>query len=1810
MTMKKTFLVFTILLAYAMAMSGQTYSALWKQVKAAEAQDLPKSQYDILMKIVKKAEQEKEYGQLLNAELQGAQVMTTISPDSLLPAVERMEARMQGFANDIVLTTVYQVILRRIYMDNPQLERKQQEVLLTPELCKKLSTVKAETFEPLTVKGIDSRIFDDDLLSVIGYETEQYEPLHEYYLKKGNRRASLLTALEMLRQQQPQGRTELNKSVYLQRIDSLIEQYGDLIECGEAAIERYNYMSACTNATIEERWQYINIALERWGAWKRMNELRNCQHQLTASTFTIEGDMMVNIPNVEQTLKLETLRNIRQLTVHIYSVKATGEISYDPANADGYRHIKPLLTLLPTEINRQYIGKKVYEIFTDSIQLPALPEGVYMIEVETTPTTQVERRLYFVSNIRVLAEELPNKTIRYVAVNATTGEPMKGVHLRLSAFRKELVATLTTDAKGEARYTYDTNKPRQVYAYTDRDKFCPKGSLYTSFYYSQDDRHMERCHIFTDRSIYRPGQTVRASIIAYTLDNGFEHRAQKGKTVTLVLRDANNKVIEEQSLLTDKFGTATADFVLPTGKLNGLFSLRGPSTTYQFRVEEYKRPTFEIKFPDVNQHYENGDTVQVRATARSFAGVPVQGAKVKYTVIRRRAWWCFFDSPASGEEISQGETTTAADGTFVVDIPMTMPESNYPQFFNFVCTADVTDQAGETQQGQLSLPLGNRNTLFSCDLPEKVLKEDTPKITFHLRNVAGIDIDAKVKYRLDNDKWITTDTQRPIILSQMKSGSHTLEAICNDDTLKQQFVVFSLDDKRPATKTSDWFYQSATQFPNDGSPVTIQVGSSDNNVHIMYSIIARDSVIESGIVEKSDALINRKLTYKEEYGHSLLLTFAWVKKGKTYSHQMSITRPLPDKHLTLAWETFRDRLTPGQKEEWKLSVKTPDGKPANAQVMATLYDKSLDMLKSHQWSFTPLVNLRKPSTSWTHSNWGRLYFYATRDISWLQEQQLLFTEFNSEVFPHQYNRLYATVAGRNTRMMKAVRAKSAPMAANAEDNVSIGYFNVDAMEESASEDRAMASDVTDNDAEPQQGVQMRENLQETAFFYPQLTADSDGNVALKFTLPESLTTWRLMALAHTEDMMYDMLEGEAVAQKDAMIQPNMPRFVRSGDKATISARLTNLSDQQLKGTARMQIIDPETERVITQSSQSVILAADSTISVSFSCQPQETWPSMVICRMSISGNNFSDGEQHYLPILPASERVTVTVPFTQNGAGIKTIDLAQLFPQNQGTKKLTIEYTNNPAWLMMLALPTIGHPHDDCAVCQAASLYANTLGKYIIDRIPNAKMTFEQWKREGASAESESTLHSQLEKNQELKDLVLEETPWVLDADNEQLQRQMIANFFDDNTISQRTSDAINKLKALQRSDGAWSWWPGMPGSTYMTIAVSEMLVRLATMTGQKQPMLDGAFKFLGKEMVEMVNEMKKQEKKGIKPSFPGSTALQWLYICKTDGRQLPNNVQQANQYLTALLKKEVKNQTIYEKAMTSIILGSNTYIKSLKEYTVYKEEMGRYYDTPKASYSWRDYRIPTQVAAIEAIQLLTPDDKQTITEMCRWLLQQKRTQAWDTPLNAVDAVYAFMGAGNKNNMSVQNTQSTLTIDGKSLETSKATAGLGYVKVSQAYNGEKTMTVEKTSDGTSWGAVYAQFVQSSSEIKDQSSGVSIKREIIGNKQLKVGDRIKIRLTINSERDLDFVQIQDKRAACLEPVNQLSGYNWRGGYYCSPRDNTTNFFFDCLSKGKHVIETEYYVDREGEYETGTCTVQCAYAPEYRDTTHSNKLTITK
>lgn len=1816
-----------LLMLPAMAMA-QTYASLWKQEKAAVDKDQPRTQLDVLGKIAEKAEQEKAYGHLLMATVKQVTVWGSISEDSVKPALQRLEDREKGVKGDIALRAVYDAAISRLYRQWSHVldDSKQQSALYAERAMErpdKLASQKATDYAPFVGEGYNSNsIFNDDLLSVIGYETKEFDKLHAFYSSVGNRKAACITALEMMKQKDmPSERKDLKKSPFIQALDSLATEYQDLDVAGEVAVERYNLMDYCKGVTVEDRISYIHYALEKWGAWQRMGELRNAERSLTQPTFSVKIDKGQVPPSTQQTARLEKLRNINALTVNVYSTGLDGDTELDPNDAKDYKQLKSQLTLLPELTQtRTFTGQPDYIVFEDSVVLPGLPVGVYMLEFVSSPTFETQRGLYRVSDVFTIAQSLPDRQRRYVVVNATTGQPVAGAKLRISltpygSDKKAQVVTLTTDKQGETVYKgNDSRGTMRTYAYTDNDRAACNGAVYGSFYYNATKTHQERTSTFTDRAIYRPGQTVHATAIVYSTDDNITHKAVAGSQVKAILRDANYQQLEEKTLTTDSYGKCSADFTLPKGKLTGRYTITMNNGAASFRVEEYKRPTFRVEFPDVTEKYQNGDTLMVKGKALSYAGVPVQGAKVKYTVKRTPAYWWVSTPWHHGnmnmEETTmrEGEAVTDAEGSFLVEMPMVLPDMPLTarSFYDFNVVAHVSDAAGESHDGELSVPLGSRAATLTSSLQPKVLADSTDQVTFNLRNASGYDVNADVMFRFDGQgEWFTVKTMQPYSLAKrFTSGRHSLVAICEGDTLNQDFVAFSLGDTKPCTTTDDWFYVSAPSFPRDGQPVTVQIGSSANDMHVVYAVYAADKVLDSGAFSMSDALQNVKLTYKEEYGDGVLLTFAWVKNGKCFAHQATIKRPLPDKNLKMEWATFRNRLTPGQKEEWTLTVKGPDGKPVDASVVATLYDHSLDQLKKHQWMFAPQAWLRTPSTMWRYSSVSGMRQTSTMSRSWLQSKALDLSMFDDEAFAGLFYGVRSARTLSSTRVMKAreLSSKHVALFDMVEESGAV------ALEESKVE---MDNAASAEEAQPTTD-QVRENLSETAFFFPTLQTDADGNVTMKFTMPESLTTWRFMGLANTVDMMFGALSGETVTQKTVMVQPNMPRFVRTGDEARIAARISNTTQATVSGTARMTLVDPETERNVYTKDIAFTAEAGKTATVTFDYQPDGKH-SLLVCKISAQGKGFSDGEQHYLPILPDHERVTATVPFSQNSPGVKTVDMAKLLPNGAEWNKLTVEYTNNPAWLVVQALPYVASSNDDNAISQATALYANTIGQKIASASPKLKQTFAQWKMEQGDG---SSLLSPLSSNEELKDIAVDETPWLNDADNEKEQKMRLADFFDENTMSNRIATATDKLGKLQNADGSWSWWRGMDGNAPMTVEVASMLSRLSLYAGEQtatKKMLDKAMAFLDKEMVKKVNAMKSEERKGHKQSFPGIVALQYLYVSAISQTSHSNNAKQAQQYLLDLLKKDVKNQTIYEKALATVVFASNhetalakEYGKSLKEYTVYDEEMGRYYDTRKATYSWYDYKIPTQVAAIEALSMTGTADQSTIEEMQRWLLQEKRTQAWSTPINTVNAIYAFVN----DNIKALETQEqvTLAIDGKKLDLPKATAGIGYVKTAIDQPTGKTFTATKTSQGTSWGAIYAQFTQKTADIASSNSYISLKRELLSDKkEIEVGDRVKVRIIIEAKRDLDFVQVTDRRAACMEPVGQLSGY--RHGYYCAPKDNTTNYFFNIMPKGrKIVIETDYYIDRAGKYETGTCSVGCAYAPEYRATAKSETLTI--
>ena len=1856
--MKRNILSLLIALFATMQVAAQTYDNLWKQAEIIAQKDQPRSEIAVMQKIIVKASAAKDYGQLLAAEMRQTTLWREISPDSLTPHVKRMEAEVLK-VKDPALKAVRYAVLGKVYRDSPygievdevaldpsddvsldqsassslsqrdvNLKKSQEffkKALEQPELLARHASTE---YVPLTLKGVDGSSFNNDLLHLIGFEAdskEAYLLMYTYYNKVGNRGAACLCAYKLIEKYSQDDVREVKKSKYLHTIDSLIHVYQDIPEAGELAVEHFRFMEGATDAKPLDKLNYINYALSHWGGWSRMNELRNAQKRLTEPMFRVKDMPQVLRPGEKVWVQLN-VRNLQNLKISISRLNITADNDYNAQDEATYKMLlKKTTKLHQKDFSRNYYGRPDYEEVKDSIEIGGnLPLGAYLMEV-TSDNTGIapQRELFYVSNLAVMIQQLPDDRHRYVVVNATDGQPIAGAKIELYDQRydfktkkdKRIVhARLTTDENGEA---YFKNVDGEVLVSTNNDKFMPAKYIYLSRtrYYEKKDNET-KYQVYTDRALYRPGQKVHVTAIDFVNMKGIDAKVPVGRDeLVFQLCNASWKEVEMKKAKVDEYGTASVDFELPKEGQTGMYHVSvNDQVNCFFRVEEYKRPTFEITFPKVNEKYNWGDTVVVKASAKTYAGVPVQGAKVEYQVTRRnQLWW--WGAGSAGQLVKTDSCVTREDGTFDVEIPLEASLSGKDEadmsdfmriarFFNFEVSAIVTDISGESHEGVMSLPLGTKPTILTVNLPKRIEADSLKTVTFAYRNASGMPISSRLKYRIDKGEWKDAEANAPVSIKEYasssassslvwKSGVHQLEAICGQDTLQQKFTLFSMKDTHPVEPTTEWYYQTAKTFPRDGKPVYIQVGSSENGAHIVYSIIAGNKLLEKGAWELGDSIVTLPFTCKEEYASGIVLNYSFVKQGKCYTRMMSIARPLPEKKLNIAWKTFRNRLTPGQKEEWTLKITTPDGKPAKAQLMSVLYDKSLDQIAPHSWNFSLGFYQSLPNCYWKHNlTFRSFYLNGVYPTKYYDEKQLDVDKFDGKFFSYyaymqavELSKLERSSGGtvESVRIQKdeLVQEEGRVMKTRGSNMIRVGaaapsankvFDVVEEMPQFAGGSGSDAGQFLDK-------VQIRENLNETAFFYPALESDNQGNVAINFTLPESVTTWKFMGLAHDKEMRNGLLVDEAVAQKTVMVQPNMPRFLREGDKATIVVKLFNTSDKKVSGNARMQILDPETNKVVWQKTQNYSIGAEGSATISFDVSGLKE--GVYINKVVAAGNGYSDGEQHYLPVLSNRELVVNTLPITLHQKGEQNFDLSKLFLNKEGKQakgaedaKVTIEYTNNPSWLMVKALPAISNPDEENAISLMSAIYANTITTHI---------------QKTLSLDN----HSQKNLSQE----------------------------------SIRLQNQVEKLKKLQNPNGSFSWWNGMKGSRYMTTSVAEMMVRLNAIAGVQKStakMLTSAIDYLSWQTAQEVREMKKQEEKKHKVS-PSEQALHYLYILSMDGRKMKQNLEADKAYLLDKMSKMTSDFTIYGKARAAVVLARNSqqnaayrekageYLQSVNEYAVYREEMGRYYDTRKALYSWRNYKIPTQVSVIEAMQMLKPNDKQTIEELQRWLLMSKRTQVWDTPVNTVDAVYAFM-KGNESNWSRKAENAVLKLDGKLLPMPQDSTTLGYVKTEKTGKASK-LSIDKKSDYTSWGAVYAEFKQPISEIGSMESGIKIRRVIVpaesegkGKAQAKVGEKVKVTLIITADRDYDFVQITDKRAACLEPVNQLSGYQWGIGCYVSPRDNATNFYFDRLSKGKHVVEMEYYVDRKGDYQSGSCTAKCTYSPEFGGRTEAYEMKI--
>ena len=1880
--MKIRYLSLIVLLVMSVfaPMQAQTYDNLWKELEVLERKDLPKSVISEAMKIYDKAKAEQNVPQMMKAYLTAMQYRSLLTPDSLKVDMNGLEqwASQTGSMEDKAILysilgemTMPADVKKGLGYLQASLKDKDRLLLIPVEKLRPMVRVgeaskryfrdnlynllarraiqimqqyrwqaaaKANQTNSLSVDMTDMDQFvtyqfvpvsDCDLTAAV---MQTYQSLLKAYDTETEREGWLLTGIDALNYLYRNFSGNFSNDVCQQELRKWIHTYPAVKTVPEAYLALAQFLQYQNNQV--ERLRIVREGIAGYPRYEGINQLKNIEKEILNASLSLE--IATAYPGEQQSVKVN-YKNLTGITLQLYKVNlpVTSAVLQNRTT-----HFESKYARLQREEHFSLKPTTDYLNVDTTLTIQAPQAGIYFLKAVPDGKKGVsDGTLMNVTALKTIYRPLPDGTLELVVVDAVSGQPVSEAEVTIytekgggyspqQTYQADKQGTLKLDFLNSNKYWYN--------AHTAADNAMPILNLWKNDYYYKESKRKEVLQLFTDRSIYRPGQTVYVSGLAYEMEKD-STRVLADKKYTVSLYDANNNETGKVEVRTNGFGSFSGQFVLPSPCLTGYFSLRAADTSVSFKVEEYKRPTFDVTFEPVKVEYQVGDSIEVVGMAKTFAGAPVQNARVHYNISRSYAWvWRFM---GRGSARWEGEAMTDADGKFSVPVHFEIDSDRRESplwYYTYNIQADVTDGAGETQQANLSLPLGSTSMVLNMDnLPDNLVKEKKLEIKLTAMNLSGEPVDTPVTYQVvemeeqkdgqekEGRKVLTGTVEAnksfvPEAIYALPSGNYRLKLSAKDTqgrecTASKNFLLFSLNDKRPPFVITDWFYQDGLEF-DAASPATVYIGSSEKNVYLLYDVFAGNKRLESKRIELSDSVVSFRFPYKKEYGDGILVSMAFVKDGRLYSHNARIMKPAPEKKLQLKWTTFRDKLRPGQQEEWKLTVLYPDGSPAEAEMLATMYDASLDKIYSaHKLDFGVDFHYVVPLTYWNTSYMRNAYLYVDFPLKRLRAVPL---EYSELIIPST-GRMEAMVVGYggSPRATLAgalkIRGRSAANAVMNQEAVTDMVLQEEMVETSAQEKVEMGSS---EELAETGDIQIRENFAETAFFYPQLRTNEKGEVSISFVLPESLTRWKFMGLAHTRNVDYGKIEATATASKEFMLQPNMPRFVRVGDKANIAASLMNLSDKGVKGTVRMELFNPETEKVFYSQKQKFDVKGGETGHVNFTFEVGDKYAVMA-CRMVADGDTFSDGEQRYIPVLTDKQWVTETVPLNVNGEGAHIFSLENLFNKHSKTaseQRLTVEFTAHPAWYAVQALPVVANPQNEDALSWATAYYAHSLAACIVKENPRIKQIFDSWKAQSGTKE---TFMSNLQKNQELKNILLAETPWLTEATNEAEQKQRIATLFDLNTMNSQLAVSVEKLGELQNADGAWSWYKGMQGSRYVTTQVMEMLVRLNALTHQDadsrmQPMIQKGFEYLGKQAAEEYKSMKEAEKKGAVGIRPSEQVLRYLYICALDGKAPVD--EKVNRYFIDKLSGEGKELTIYGKALGAIILQqagkvaeAKLFMQSLMEYSVVTDEMGRYFDTPKARYSWFSYKIPTEVAAMEAIQRITKDTK-AIDEMKRWLLKQKQTQTWETLIATADAVYALMATGASDLLA--NTGGVEITLGKEMIRTPVDDAIGYIKktvIGDVMNIKK-VRVDKEGTGMGWGAVYAQYLESMDQIGEQGNGLSVSRQLYKGDEalnesapLKVGDKITVRLTVKADRDMDFVQIKDDRAACMEPLQAVSGFRWSNGlgYYQATKDASTQFFIDQMRKGTYVIEYQVYVNRTGEYQAGIATVQSAYAPEF-------------
>lgn len=1606
-----------------------------------------------------------------------------------------------------------------------------------------------------------------------------------------------------------------------------------------------------------------------------------------------------------------------------------------------YKNIKEVeisiyTTTLAQARNEEYQGKLIKswkqalinseDLKDHSVELKAdaLAAGLYLVVIKDTKTDLVVKKLLQVSTLSGIRLQGDKEENKLYILDRKTGQYVTNANLALINFQYQnksgkyfgtIKKILNGTQEGSIALPGDNIDYNTSFAIVKgKDTFLvdqnESYSLRRTPYYRDGNQASKTNFLFTDRSIYRPGQTIYFKGILLNSQNAKQHNVAANETVKVIFRDANYQPIKELSFTTNEFGSFSGSFEAPTTGLTGGMSISSDHGSVYFNVEEYKRPKFYVEFDTLKTNYKVEENIKISGKALAYAGNNIDQATVKYRVVRNVRYpypWLYRGYlPSTPQmEIVNGSTTTDENGNFNFDftaIPDKSIDANSLPVFTYTVTVDITDINGETRSNTQYVSVGYRSLDIQLGAPEKALSANLNNISVLTRNLNGIFTPATVQVQISplqspdkfyrerlwavptdfiytesefkqffpsdqyKEEWkpenrkklsavwnntFTSTKEGKIELPKniwKQSGYYEIEVKAKDkegkEVVQKQFIYVFVPDTKvqydvPLFTASD---KSGYQ-PGENIKLFVTPALEQAN------LLQRNSWNKSLDWKKSP--LNIPVTEADRGNQNV--SWLYVYNNRVYQATQSINIPWTNKDLSISWATHRDKLLPGAAEEWTLTIKGHQKEKVAAELVAGLYDASLDALKPHAWNWSKLFGSNTQYIYW--NNFG---FKSSSQESSQQDtgHEGIAKEYPSWTLPldfgssnRYYNggRMYKSSMRGNVALEASVDA-AAPAAVPQGEITEEGSDDPSSINPSSfsipSKEKDSAA-KTDKEAAPS----IRTNLNETAFFIPQLQTDADGNIKIKFTIPEALTEWNFMAFAHTKDWQTGYLSGSVKTQKELMVTPNLPRFFRQGDQITVAAKISNLSDKALNGKARIEIVDAQTLQPLNlpfgfkENQQSFTVAAQQSSVVNFNINVPQARFEPVLVRVIAEAGDFSDGEEHLVPVVTNRMLVTETQPLPVRGNTTETFSLEKLL-QSAGSntllhKGLTVEFTGNPAWYAVQALPYLMEFPYECAEQTFNRFYANALAGHIVAQSPKVAAIFDKWRTTDTAA-----LLSNLQKNQELKTALLEETPWVLEAKSEAQQKQNIARLFETHQLAKGLNSAIDKLAKMQNSDGSFGWFQGMGSNRYITQYILTGMAKLqslnvkAAQDKEVQNILRKGLSFLDTEMLKEYREIKKENLKKNNLSY---AQIQYLYLRSFMSSTVQQDAKIAYDYYMGQEKQFWMDQNNYMQGMIALTQfrkadkpTANTIMESLSERALRSKEMGMYWNTNR-SYWWYDLPVETHALLITAFEEIKKDEK-TVDDLKVWLLKQKQTQNWQTTTATADAVYALLRSGTdwlQYEPEVVISLGNMTINSSQEQTQ---AGTGYFKkqiegkdVKPEMGNIKVTVDNKTgkNTGTSWGAVYWQYFENMDKITT-SAGASplhitkqlyietntdrgpVLKEITANQPLKVGDKVKVRIVLKVDRDMEYVHMKDMRAAGFEPVNVLSGYKWDNGlgYYESTKDIATHFFFDRLPKGTFVFEYPLMVAQKGTFSNGITTAQCMYAPEFSSHTEGIRVEV--